>query len=41
MLFIYCVACFQSLPLGAEDFENLLELDVQDLEQPLAGEQGK
>ncbi len=43
-LFIYlfvCVACFRSLPLGAEDFENLQELDVQDFEQQLVGEQGK
>jgi hypothetical protein len=36
-----CMACFQSLSLGAEDFENLQELDVQDFEQQLAGEQGK
>jgi hypothetical protein len=35
------MACFQSLSLGAEDFENLQELDVQDFEQQLAGEQGK
>jgi hypothetical protein len=27
--------------LGAEDFENLQELDVQDFEQQLVGEQGK
>jgi hypothetical protein len=36
-----CVAYFQSLLLGAEDFENLQELDIQDFEQQLAGEQGK
>jgi hypothetical protein len=36
-----CVACFRSLPLGAEDFENLQELDVQDFEQQIVGEQGK
>jgi hypothetical protein len=29
------------LLLGAEDFENLQELDVQDFEQQLAEEQGK
>jgi hypothetical protein len=29
------------LSLGAEDFENLQELDFQDFEQQLAGEQGK
>jgi hypothetical protein len=36
-----CVASFRSLQLGAEDFENLQELDVQDFEQQLAKEQGK
>jgi hypothetical protein len=36
-----CVACFWSLPLGAEDFKNLQELNVQDFELQLAGEQGK
>jgi hypothetical protein len=36
-----CVACFWSLPLGVEDFENLQELDVQDFKLQLAGEQGK
>jgi hypothetical protein len=36
-----CVACFGLLPLGVEDFENLQELDVQDFEQQLVGEQGK
>jgi hypothetical protein len=44
VLFIYlfvCIACFRSLLLGAEDFENLQELDVQDFEQQLAEEQGK
>jgi hypothetical protein len=33
--------CFRSLSLGADDFENLQELSVQDFEQQLAGEQGK
>jgi hypothetical protein len=32
---------FQSLSLDSEDFENLQELDVQDFEQQLVGEQGK
>jgi hypothetical protein len=36
-----CVACFQSLLLGADDYKNLQELDVQDFEQQLAGEQCK
>jgi hypothetical protein len=37
-----CLCCFfQSIPLGAEEFENLQELDVQDFEQHLVGEQGK
>jgi hypothetical protein len=36
-----CVACFRSLPLGAEDLENLQELDMQDFEQQLAEEQDK
>jgi hypothetical protein len=40
LLFV-CIACFRSLSLGAEDFENLQELDVQDFEQHLAGEQGR
>jgi hypothetical protein len=35
-----CVACFRSLLLGAGDFGSLKELDVQDFEQQLAGEQG-
>jgi hypothetical protein len=34
ILFIYL------LVLGAEDFKNLQELDVQDFEQQLVGEQG-
>jgi hypothetical protein len=42
-MFIYLVviACFRSLLLGVNDFENLQELDFQDFEQQLAGEQGK
>jgi hypothetical protein len=40
-LFI-CLCClFLLLPLGTEDFENLQELDVEDFEQQLVGEQGK
>jgi hypothetical protein len=38
--FVY-IACFRSLSLGADDFENLQELDIQDFEQQLAGEQDK
>jgi hypothetical protein len=30
-LFVY-IACFRSLSLGVEDFENLQELNVQDFE---------
>jgi hypothetical protein len=43
ILFIHLSAnaCFLSLSLGADDFENLQELDIQDFEQQLAGEQGK
>jgi hypothetical protein len=33
-----CVAYFRLLPLAVKDFENLLELDVQDFEQQLVGE---
>jgi hypothetical protein len=36
-----CVACFRSLSLSADDFENLQELDTQDFERQQAGEQGK
>jgi hypothetical protein len=34
MLFIYLftIVCFQLLSLGADDFENLQELDFQDFE---------
>jgi hypothetical protein len=43
MLFIYLLAItyFWSLSLGADDFENLQELDFQGFEQQPAGEQGK
>jgi hypothetical protein len=40
-IYLFVVACFRSLSLGAEDFENLQELDFQDFEQEPAGEQGK
>jgi hypothetical protein len=33
--------CFQSLSLGTGDFENLQELDIQDFEQQVAGEEDK
>jgi hypothetical protein len=38
---LFAIACFRSLSLGADDFENLQELDFQDSEQQPAGEQGK
>jgi hypothetical protein len=43
LLFIYlfAIACFRSLSLGANDFGNLQELNFQDFEQQPAGEQGK
>jgi hypothetical protein len=40
-IYLFVVACFRSLSLGAEDSENLQELDFQDFEQQPAGEQGK
>jgi hypothetical protein len=40
-IYLFAIACFWSLPLGAEDFENLQELNFQDFEQQPAGEQGK
>jgi hypothetical protein len=43
VLFIYSfiIAYFGSLSLGANDFENLQELDFQDFEQQPVGEQDK
>jgi hypothetical protein len=43
VLFIYLavIAYFRSQSLGADDFENLQELDFRDFEQQPAGEQGK
>jgi hypothetical protein len=39
--YLFAVACFWSLSLGVDDFENLEELDFQDFEQQLAEELGK
>jgi hypothetical protein len=36
-----CIACFRSLSFGADDFENLQELDIQDFEQQQVGKQDK
>jgi hypothetical protein len=41
MYLFACIACFRSLLLGADDFQNLLELDVQEFEQQQAKEQGR
>jgi hypothetical protein len=40
-IFLFIIAYFWSLSLGANDFENLQELDFQDFEQQPAEEQGK
>jgi hypothetical protein len=40
-IYLFAIACFRSLSLGANDFENLQELDFQDFEQQQAGEEGK
>jgi hypothetical protein len=40
-IYLFAIACFRSLSLGANDFENLQKLDFQDFEQQPAGEQGK
>jgi hypothetical protein len=32
-IYLFTIACFRSLSLGTEDFENLQELDFQDFEQ--------
>jgi hypothetical protein len=34
------IACFWSLSLVTDDFENIQELDFQDFEQQPVGEQG-
>jgi hypothetical protein len=36
-----CTACFRSLSLGVDDFENLQELDEQEFEKQLAANPGK
>jgi hypothetical protein len=40
-IYLFAIACFRSLSFGANDFENLQELDFQDFEQQPGGEQGK
>jgi hypothetical protein len=40
-IYLFAIACFELLSLGANDFGNLKELDFQDFEQQPAGEQGK
>jgi hypothetical protein len=35
------IACFRSLSLVVDDFENLQELNEQEFEPQLEGEQGK
>jgi hypothetical protein len=40
-IYLFAIACFQSLSLGTNDFENLQELDFQDFEQQPAGDQGE
>jgi hypothetical protein len=38
---LFAIAYFLSLSLGTDGFENLQELDFQDIEQQPAGEQSK
>jgi hypothetical protein len=40
-IYLFAIACFRSLSLGANEFGNLQELDFQDFEQQLVGEQDK
>jgi hypothetical protein len=40
-IYLFAISYFWSLSLGAEDFENIQELDFQDFEQQTAREQGK
>jgi hypothetical protein len=40
-IYLFAIACFQSLSLGADDFGNLQELDFQDFEQQPVGEQSE
>jgi hypothetical protein len=41
IIYLFVIACFRSLTLGADDFGNLEGLDFQDFEQQPVGEQGK
>jgi hypothetical protein len=41
LIYFVRIACFRSLSLGADDFENLQELGIQGFEQQLVGEQSK
>jgi hypothetical protein len=41
VIYLFVIAYFLSLSLGANDIGNLQELDFQDFEQQPAGEQGK
>jgi hypothetical protein len=40
-IYLFAITYFRSLSLDADDFENLQELDFQDLEKELVGEQDK
>jgi hypothetical protein len=40
-IYLFAITYFRSLLLGANDFENLQELDFRDFEQQPAGEQAK
>jgi hypothetical protein len=40
-IYLFAIAYFWSLSLGTNDFGYLEELDYQDIEQQLVGEQGK
>jgi hypothetical protein len=40
-IYLFTIAYFRSLSLGANDFGNLQEHDFQDFKQQPTGEQGK
>jgi hypothetical protein len=40
-IYLFAIPCFWSLLLGADDYENIQELDLQDFEHQLVGQQGK
>jgi hypothetical protein len=40
-IYLLCIACVWLISLDDVDFENLQELEIQDLEQQLAGNSGK